>query len=57
VPQPGDGCVVVAWPLGGSGRKLHAGTAVFRGDEPLAWARAVWIVVGDEFRDAVPSSP
>jgi hypothetical protein len=57
LPQAGDECVVVAWPLGGEGRRLFAGTAVFRGGEPLAWAKAVWIVVGDEFRDAVPSRP
>jgi hypothetical protein len=43
VPEAGDECVVVGWPLGGEGRKYLAGTAVFRGDEPLAWARAVWI--------------
>ena len=55
LPQAGDECVVLAWPLGGEGRRLFAGTAVFRGGEPLAWAKAVWIVVGDEFRDAVPS--
>ncbi len=56
-PAAGDECVVVGWPIGGEGRRLFAGTAVFRGEEPLAWARAVWVRVGDEFRDAVPSRP
>jgi len=55
VPDPGDECVVVGWPLGGEGRKLLAGTAVFLGDRPLAWAQATWILVGDEFRDSLPS--
>ena len=56
-PSAGDECVVVGWPLGGEGRRLFAGTAVFRGDEPLAWAKAVWVMVGNEFRDPVPSGP
>jgi hypothetical protein len=45
VPQPGERCVVAAWPLGEEGRKLYAGTALFseRG-EPLAVARATWII-------------
>jgi hypothetical protein len=55
IPGAGDECVVVGWPLGGEGRKLLAGTAVFLGDRPLAWAQATWILVGDEFRDPVPS--
>jgi hypothetical protein len=56
LPELGDDCVVVGWPLGGEGRKLLAGTALFRGDTPLAWARAVWISVGDEHRDRLPSA-
>jgi hypothetical protein len=56
LPEAGDECVVVGWPLGGEGRKYLAGTAVFRGDEPIAWARAVWIGVGDERRDRLPSA-
>ncbi|HZR94191.1 MAG TPA: hypothetical protein VFA56_00750 [Gaiellaceae bacterium] len=56
VPQRGDECVVVAWRIGGEGRKLLAGTAVYRGDTPLARAAATWILVGDEFRDRVPSA-
>jgi hypothetical protein len=55
-PSAGDECVVVAWPLGGEGRRLIAGSALFRGAEPLAWARAVWVVVGDEARDPIPSA-
>jgi hypothetical protein len=45
LPEPGEACVVAAWPLGEDGRKLYAGTALFseRG-EPLAIARATWIV-------------
>jgi hypothetical protein len=44
LPEEGEECVVVAWPLGEDGRKLHAGTALFgRGGEPLAWARQTWI--------------
>lgn len=50
-PAPGDECVVVAWPLGGDEHRLHAGTALFRGDRPLALARAVWFPVGDDARD------
>jgi hypothetical protein len=44
VPRPGERCVVVAWPLGEDGRKLHAGTALFGGDGALlALAKQVWI--------------
>jgi hypothetical protein len=38
-------------PASGDGRRFHAGTALFRGDRPLAVARAVWFMVGDEARD------
>jgi hypothetical protein len=55
LPDPGDECVVIGWPLGGAGRKLLAGTAVFLEGRPLAWAQATWILVGDGFRDPVPS--
>lgn len=51
VPREGDECVVVGWPLGADGRKLYAGTALFRGDELLAVARAVWFEVPLERRD------
>ena len=44
VPQVGDRCVVVSWPLGEDGRKLFAGTALFADDgELLALARQTWI--------------
>ena len=44
LPQPGERCVVLAWPLGEAGRKLYAGTALFGEDgRPLARARATWI--------------
>jgi hypothetical protein len=47
LPAVGDELVVVAWDLGGGdGRRFHAGTALFGGDEPLAWARAVWFRLG-----------
>lgn len=57
VPEDGEELVVVAWPLdGGDERRSYAGTCLFRGTEPLAWARATWFAVGDEFRDPLPSS-
>jgi hypothetical protein len=44
VPQPGERCVVVSWPLGEDGRKLYAGTALRAEDgELLALARQTWI--------------
>jgi hypothetical protein len=43
VPEPGERCVVVGWPLGSAGRKHEAGTALYSGDELLGVARAVWI--------------
>jgi hypothetical protein len=44
VPEAGERCVVVAWPLGEDGRKLHAGTALFSSDgDLLALARQTWI--------------
>ena len=44
LPVEGEQCVVVAWPLGEDGRKLHAGTALLSADgEPLAVARQTWI--------------
>lgn len=46
IPSVGDELVVMGWDLGGAdGRRFHAGTAVFRGSEPLAWARAVWFTL------------
>ena len=44
VPEAGERCVVVAWPLEEDGRKLFAGTALFGDDgELLALAHQVWI--------------
>jgi hypothetical protein len=45
VPEAGEECVVISWPLGEDGRKLHAGTALFsEAGELLAVARQTWIV-------------
>ena len=45
LPRDGERCVVVGWPLGEDGRKLHAGTALYGEDgTPLAVARQVWIL-------------
>ena len=45
LPRVGERCVVVGWPLGEEGRKLHAGTALFgEGGRQLASARATWIL-------------
>jgi hypothetical protein len=44
LPEIGERCVVVGWPLGEEGRKLYAGTALYgEGGRPLARARATWI--------------
>ena len=45
LPEKGEPCVVVGWPLGEDGRKLFAGTALYgRDGTPLAVARQVWIL-------------
>ncbi len=45
LPEEGERCVVVGWPLGEDGRKLHAGTALYSADGAvLALARQVWIL-------------
>jgi hypothetical protein len=45
LPDEGEACVVVGWPLGAEGRKLHAGTALYgRDGAVLALARQVWIL-------------
>jgi hypothetical protein len=45
LPEEGEPCVVVGWPLGEEGRKLFAGTALYgRDGMPLAVARQVWIL-------------
>ncbi len=44
LPEEGEQCIVVAWPLSEDGRKLHAGTALLSADgERLALARQTWI--------------
>jgi len=46
LPAPGDECLVVAWPGGGAGRKLTAGSALLApGGQVLAVAWAVWLTV------------
>lgn len=45
LPEPGERCVVMAWPLGEDGRKLFAGTALLGQDgRVLGRARQTWIV-------------
>lgn len=45
LPGEGERCVVIGWPLGEDGRKLHAGTALLGEDGRLAAvARQLWIV-------------
>ncbi len=44
VPEIGERCVVVSWPLGEDGRKLYAGTALYSANGELhAAAKATWI--------------
>ncbi|HWN22644.1 MAG TPA: hypothetical protein VNP93_11770 [Gaiellaceae bacterium] len=44
LPLDGERCVVVGWPRGEDGRKLHAGTALHsEAGELLAVARQTWI--------------
>lgn len=44
LPEDGEQCIVVAWPLGEDGRKLSAGTALLTaGGETLAVSRQTWI--------------
>jgi hypothetical protein len=45
-PQPGDRCVIVAWPTGRKDRKLFANSALLTSDRKLlAVAQATWIIV------------
>jgi hypothetical protein len=49
LPEDGERCVVVAWPLGEDGRKLFAATALYGADgRPLAVARQTWIAPRSE---------
>jgi hypothetical protein len=43
VPEPGEHCIVLGWPLGSQGRRHLAGTAVFADRELVGVASAVWI--------------
>lgn len=44
LPEEGEQCVVVAWPLGEDGRKLHAGTALLSDEgDVLALSRQTWV--------------
>ncbi len=43
VPEAGDRCVVVAWPIGHEGRNGSPGTPLNRGGELLARAKQTWI--------------
>lgn len=44
LPEEGERCIVVGWPLGDDGRKRHAGTALYAEDgEVLAVSRQLWI--------------
>jgi hypothetical protein len=43
-PAIGEQCIVLAWPIERSGRKLISGTALFTADgELLAKSHQVWI--------------
>jgi len=45
-PNPGDSCIIVAWPTGRDGRKLFANGALLSSDgELLAVAQATWLLV------------
>lgn len=48
LPEDGERCVVVGWPLGEDGRKLFAGTALYGASgDVVAVARQVWILPRD----------
>ncbi len=42
-PAAGEPCVILAWPLERSGRKLVSGTALYSGNELLARSHQIWI--------------
>ncbi|MDV3220226.1 alpha/beta hydrolase [Intrasporangium sp.] len=48
LPEIGAEHVVVAWVIGGEGRKHRTGTALYAGDELVAQAEATWIAVDPE---------
>jgi hypothetical protein len=46
LPTVGEPHVVLAWPMGGEGRRFHSGTALLDGSGAvLARAEATWIAV------------
>lgn len=46
LPDPGEGLVVVGWKLAPpDGRRMYAGTALYRGNQALAWGRATWFAL------------
>jgi hypothetical protein len=54
----GESCTVVGWPLGGGGRKLEAGTAIFDGKGELCGrARALWIEPRSATVSELPARP
>lgn len=57
LPNAGDECRVVAWPLGLQGRKRTAGSALLGQDgQVLAAATALWINVSRPERHAAPAT-
>jgi hypothetical protein len=54
VPEVGDECQLIAWPVGRDGRKLTAGSALLSSDgQVLAVATAVWLTVPRAVREMV----
>ena len=44
LPEEGETCIVVGWPLDADGRKRNAGTALYGADgAPIAVSRQLWI--------------
>jgi hypothetical protein len=37
--------IVAGWPVDSSGRKHRAATALYRGEQPVAWAMATWLTL------------
>ena len=57
LPDDGERCVVVGWPLDADGRKRNAGTALYGADgAPIAVSRQLWIEPRGHRRPAKPRS-
>jgi hypothetical protein len=57
LPAAGEELVVVGWRLpGGDERRSYAGTSLFRGKTPLAWACATWFSARDSVPDRYPAA-